>query len=111
MHDDEDSATVSTDPRYNLQKAAATWILKTREKHRVPLSVMDAIILDIEGLSQSSLAFLKERVSIRLKQLVAPEHLAAAIIEEIRTSSAELARSLSGPEITTSTKKIFFCQF
>lgn len=33
-----------------LQKAAATWILKTHELHRIPLSVMDSIIQDVQSL-------------------------------------------------------------
>ena len=33
-----------------LKRAAADWLLKTRKLHRIPLSVMDAIILDLQAL-------------------------------------------------------------
>lgn len=39
-----------------LQKAAATWILKTRESHRIPMSVMDSIIQDVQSLYEIALA-------------------------------------------------------
>ena len=35
-----------------IQKAAALWILKIRETHRIPQSVMESIIKDIESLYQ-----------------------------------------------------------
>ena len=35
-----------------MQRAAATWILKIREGHRIPLSVMDGIISDLQSLLQ-----------------------------------------------------------
>lgn len=42
----------------SMRKAAALWILKTREVHKTPLSVMDNIISDVQGLLQSALAHL-----------------------------------------------------
>lgn len=35
---------------FHIQRAAATWILKTRERHRIPLSVMDSLIYDVQSL-------------------------------------------------------------
>ena len=37
------------------QKASAVWILKTQELHRLPLSVMDAVMVDIQLLYDISL--------------------------------------------------------
>ena len=44
---------------------------------------MDAIILDIEGLFQTSLLFLKQCVSNRLKEIAIPEQLAATVNDKI----------------------------
>ena len=43
-----------------MRKAAALWILKTREVHKIPLSVMDNIISDVQGLFQSALSHLHQ---------------------------------------------------
>ena len=37
-----------------IQRAAGTWILKTRESHRIPQSVMEEIISDVHSLYQVS---------------------------------------------------------
>ena len=41
-----------------MRKAAALWILKTREVHKIPISVMENIISDVQGLFQSALSHL-----------------------------------------------------
>lgn len=41
-----------------IRKAAALWILKTREVHKIPLSVMDNIISDVQALFQTVFAHL-----------------------------------------------------
>ena len=46
-----------------LQKAAATWILKTRECHRLPLSVMDSIIFDVQSLYDVALSQLGDHIN------------------------------------------------
>lgn len=45
----EDTSTID---EQSLQQAAATWILKTRERHRIPLSVFDEIISDMQSFFQ-----------------------------------------------------------
>ena len=45
-----------------LQKAAATWILKTRESHCIPISVMESIIQDVQSLYEVALTQLSGRV-------------------------------------------------
>ena len=45
-----------------LQRAAATWILKTRECHRIPFSVMTSIIDDVQSLYKVALAHISDRV-------------------------------------------------
>ena len=49
---EEDSAETGI---VDMQKASAVWILKTRELHRLPLSVMDAVMVDIQSLYDMSL--------------------------------------------------------
>jgi hypothetical protein len=44
----------------SMCKAAALWILKTREVQKIPLSVMDNIISDVQGLFQSALSHLHQ---------------------------------------------------
>ena len=63
---------------------------------------MDAIILDIEGLFQTSLLFLKQCVSNRLKEIAIPELLAATVNYEIRKVSSDIR----GLKITTSATKV-----
>ena len=49
---EEDSAETGI---VDMQKASAVWILKTRELHQLPLSVMDAVMVDIQSLYDISL--------------------------------------------------------
>ena len=44
------------------QRAAAIWILKAREQHRFPLSVMDAMIGDFQSLHQVAMTSCRQRV-------------------------------------------------
>ena len=55
-----------------LQKAAATWILKTREVHRIPLSVMDSIIQDVQSLYAIALSSLSGQVTACLESADVP---------------------------------------
>ena len=47
--DGDDEPTPTPTFEESMQKAAATWLLKMQECHRIPLSVMDAIISDLQG--------------------------------------------------------------
>lgn len=70
-----------------LQIAAATWILKTRECHRIPLSVMNSIIFDVQSLYDVALSQLGLRIDRILNE--------KGIDEVVRNSvTAEIA---SGP--------------
>lgn len=44
------------------------WILKIRECHRVPLSVMDSVIHDVESLFEVTLSFLSTQVETSLER-------------------------------------------
>ena len=45
-----------------LQRAAALFILKTRENHRIPISIMDTIIGDVSSLYTLALSAIKKQV-------------------------------------------------
>ena len=47
-------------PTQALQKAAAVWLLKTREIHRIPLSVMDSITSDVQSLVHVAIGHIQQ---------------------------------------------------
>ena len=51
-----------------LQKTAAMWILKAREQHRIPLSVMDAMMGDFQSLHQVAMEACRHQVETTLKE-------------------------------------------
>ena len=51
-----------------LQRAAAMWILKTKEKHRIPQSSMEAIIRDVQGFLQLVLGEIHSALSSSLSE-------------------------------------------
>ena len=67
----------------NLQKAAATWILKSREKHKLPLSVMNTLIADIQSLYDVSLSCIASRVSAIVQQAEIDIQTAELIMTEL----------------------------
>ena len=52
-----------------IRKAAATMILKIREKHRIPLSVMDTIIVDVQSLLDVAMSDLSDQICNKLGYL------------------------------------------
>ena len=52
-----------------IQEAAGTWILKTRESHRISQSVMEEIISDVHSLYQVSHNFSPLYLSLRFPSL------------------------------------------
>ena len=44
------------------QRVPAVWILKAREQHRLPLSVMDAMIGDFQSLHEVAMTSCRQRV-------------------------------------------------
>ena len=61
----EDLLEVTED---SLQRAAALWILKAREQHRIPLSMMDAVIGDFESLHQVFMTVCRHKVATTLAE-------------------------------------------
>ena len=52
-----------------LKEAAATWILKIKEKHKIPQCAMEAIIQDVTVLFQTHLSRLFDTIKMKLKGL------------------------------------------
>lgn len=62
----------------SLQRAAALWLLKAREKHRLPLSVVDTMIADFQSLYEIAISSCRHQVEAAL--------LEAGISEDTITS-------------------------
>jgi hypothetical protein len=78
-----------------MQRAAATWILKLREGHRIPLSVMDAIISDLQSLLHVAHSQLLEAVKLLLRQAGVSSEIAERIRGElVRANPGSIFRGL-----------------
>lgn len=73
---------LSTVDDVQLQRAAATWILKTRERHRIPLSVMDAIVHDVESLFEVAVGQLSDRILSKLKDAGVSNEILESVASE-----------------------------
>lgn len=57
----------------DIQRSIAIWILKTRELHRIPVSVMNTIIFDVESLFEEALGVLRLRVESAIRDEASPQ--------------------------------------
>ena len=57
MSPESDSHYFST-----IQRAAALWILKVRDTHRIPQSVMESIIKDTDSLYEVQIRFVHSHI-------------------------------------------------
>ncbi len=77
----------------DLQKVAATWILKSRE---TPLSVMDSLIMDIQSLFDVSLCSIRSRIHSVIQEVGLDDNTAGLIMAEVaECSSNQIFRGLS----------------
>lgn len=67
-----------------MQKASAMWILKTRELHRIPQSVMDMMIGDIQSLFQTSLFGISQRVKMTLSEAGIDDSISKSILSNFK---------------------------
>lgn len=67
------------DPNIQLQESAALWLLKMREMHRLPLSVMDALMEDIESLIHAAISCIKQCTVAKLRDDQASEVLIRSV--------------------------------
>ena len=78
-----------------MQRAAATWILKIREGHRIPLIVMDVIISDLQSLLHVAHSQLLDAVELPLRQAGVSSEVAERIRDELhRANPASIFRGL-----------------
>ena len=52
----------------NLKVAAAKWILKNREGHRIPNSVMESIVSEAKFLYETALSHFQQQVVDKMKE-------------------------------------------
>ena len=74
-----------------LQEAAALWLLKTREMHRLPLSVMDTLIEDIESLIHAAINCIKQCTIMKLRDGSASETLIRNVSDEFSLVDSHLS--------------------
>ena len=68
VQDNSQSATISTATSVpDLQRAAAVWLLKTRELSRLPQSTVMRIMVDVDTLYEAILCNIKNEVSCSLR--------------------------------------------
>ena len=68
--DDNQGSTPTMDlvTKDSLQRAAALFILKAREGHRIPLSVMNTIIGDFQSLFQLAILAFQQKITTTLAE-------------------------------------------
>ena len=100
----------STMVERKLQRAAALTLLKTREIHRIPLSVMDDIITDNQSLFSIALHHISDLVRRELVAAnVSPEIIASAT--KPLTEQSPFTQLYSGLETQYKQEKYFRTQF
>ena len=71
-----------------LKRAAAVWLLKTRKLHRIPLSVMDAIILDLQASFHQAFMHIQTCVKLKLRKAAVPESIIQDVSRELSETNA-----------------------
>ena len=97
---EEDSAETGI---VDMQKASAVWILKTRELHRLPLSVMDAVMIDIQSLYDISL----QNTCHRVTSILRDAKVDTFTIEQVSKEFTTRKKIFSGLETQSQQLKYF----
>ena len=79
-----------------FKNAAAMWILKTRENHQIPISVMNSIISDVQSLFELGLNDLKDDVKQVMDQAGISNETIGAV--QMRISGSTHAKIFQGLE-------------
>ena len=77
---------ITGDPEKSLQQAAAFMILKTREKHKIPLSVMNSIVNDVQSLFDIAITTLSAQIHTYLESCGTSKEVAEGIDQLIKNS-------------------------
>ena len=80
-------SSVQLEPQ-DIQKSAATWILKIRECHQIPLSVMDCIIADTQSLFNLALYQISEHIDAIMKSGNVDNSIVRNVLSELNVSSS-----------------------
>ena len=70
-----------------LQRSAALWILKTRDTHRIPQSVIDGIIADLSSLFECSLAGIASKVRCSLADKGVTDNVLKSVLTHLDVDS------------------------
>ncbi len=91
--DNQDCSVAPTEPSFEatLQKAAALWILKTRELHRIPISTMNTIIVDVQSLFEVAFSEIRGRIQRKIDDGSASLDVTGLILEELSDSNPLLS--------------------
>lgn len=76
----------------SMRRSAAVWLLKTREKHKIPISVMDDITKDVQELFLSAL----DNIQRQLKSLYPDDDLIQSGLSQHLSSSNPLLDLFDG---------------
>ena len=86
--DDSFQESIRTKSREGeVQRAAAMWILKTRECNRIPMSVMDSIIFDVQSLFDVALGQMRQSVETILQGNSIPQGVTEAALSQLNEHS------------------------
>ena len=96
---------ITGDPEKSLQQAAAVMILKTREKHKIPLSVVDSIVNDVQSLFDSAKTTLSAQIHTYLESCGASKEVAEGIDQLIKNSPGVFEG------LKTQQQQLCFCRF
>ena len=77
---DQEDGTPNADCVISEEIVAALWILKTRDTHRIPQSVMDGMVSDLGSLFQCALAGISSKVQCTLKDGGATDNLLRSVL-------------------------------
>ena len=87
----------------DIQKASAVWILKTRELHRLPLSVMDAVMVDVQSLYDA----LSQNSLHRVTSMLRKTGVDVSTIEQVSKEFTVNRKIFSGLETQSQQMKYF----
>lgn len=70
-----------------LKKSAALWILKTRELHKISVSTMNSIIVDVQSLFEVALSEILESIRRKIQGASVASDVSDLILQELGDSN------------------------
>jgi len=78
----------------DVQRAAAIWILKSRECHCIPMSVMDQVIFDVQSLFNVTTDHVHKNFESVLRSHEVPENVIRAVLSDVQRSTPIIFQGL-----------------